>query len=103
RCAPAITFLTLYALLNFLRKRFFGSNFCVVVPTPKLHHIVMYEYYEVFFPLAFLLASLGQHALDVFVLIVHGLVFPTRWRNAMIETALIARGLWPVGRSKRVP
>jgi len=103
RCVIAITFVGFYSLLNFLRKRLCGSNFCIVMPKPKFHHIVMHEYYEVFFPLAFILASSTQHAPDAIILVVHGLVFPKRWRTTVIEIALMVRGLWRIGRSKRVP
>ena len=103
RCVVAVTLLGFYAVLNFLRGRLYGSNFCIVEPKPKFHHIVMHEYYEVFFPLAYILASSNQHPVDAFVLVVHGLLFPKRWKNTAIETALIVRGLWPLGRSRRVP
>jgi 4-hydroxybenzoate polyprenyltransferase len=103
RSVIAITLLGFYAVLNFLRGRLYGSNFCIVEPKPKFHHIVMHEYYEVFFPLAYILASSNQHPVDAFVLVVHGLLFPKRWKNTAIETALIVRGLWPLGRSRRVP
>lgn len=102
-CAAAIALLGFYAVINFLRGRLYGSHFCIVEPKPKFHHIVMHEYYEVFFPLAFILASSTQHPVDAFVLVVHGLLFPKRWRNTAIETALIVRALWRLGRSKRVP
>ena len=103
RSVVAMTLLGVYAVLNFLRGRLYGWNFCVVEPKPKFHHIVMHEYYEVFFPLAFILASSNQYPVDAFVLLAHGLVFPKRWRNTAIETALIVRSLWRLGRSKRVP
>jgi len=99
----AITLLGFYAVINFLRGRLYGSNFCIVEPKPKFHHIVMHEYYEVFFPLAFILASSNQHPVDAFVLVIHGLVFPKRWRNTAIDIALIVRDLWRLGPSKRVP
>ena len=94
RSVAAIALLGFYAAINFLRGRLYGSNFCIVAPKPEFHHIVMHEYYEVFFPLAFILASATQHPVDLFVLIVHGLVFPKRWRNTAIETAAIVRRLW---------
>jgi 4-hydroxybenzoate polyprenyltransferase len=103
RCVIAVTLLGFYALLNFLRKRIWGSNFCVVVPKPKFHHIVMHEYYEVFFPLAFILASSSRYTMDAIIIIVHALVFPKRARGTIIEIALIVRGLWRIGKSKRVP
>lgn len=103
RSVVAIALLGFYAVINFLRGRLYGSNFCIVEPKPKFHHIVMHEYYEVFFPLAFILTSVNQHPVDALVLVVHGLVFPKRWRNTAIEIALIGRGLWRLGRSKRMP
>jgi 4-hydroxybenzoate polyprenyltransferase len=103
RCVVAVTLLGFYAVLNFLRARLFEAKFCIVEPKPKFHHIVMHEYYEVFFPLAYILASANQHPADLFVLLVHGLFFPKRWRNTAIETALIVRGLWRLSRSRRVP
>jgi 4-hydroxybenzoate polyprenyltransferase len=103
RSVVAFVLLGFYALINFLRGRLYGSSFCIVEPKPNFHHIVMHEYYEVFFPLAYILASSSQHPVDALVLVVHGLVFPKRWRNTAIETALIVRGLWRLGRSKRVP
>ena len=101
RCVIAITFVGLYALLNLFRKRFFGSSFCVAMPKSEFHHIVMHEYYEVLFPLAFILASANQHPLDLVVLVVHGLLFPKRWKATAMEIALILRALWRVARSKR--
>lgn len=103
RSVLAITLLGFYTVINFLRGRLYGSNFCIVEPKPKFHHIVMHEYYEVFFPFAFILASSTQRPVDVFVLVLHGLVFPKRWRNTAIEISLIVRDLWRLGRSKRVP
>jgi 4-hydroxybenzoate polyprenyltransferase len=103
RSALAITLLGFYAVINFLRGRLYGSNFCILEPKPKFHHIVMHEYYEVFFPLAFILASSNRHPVDALVLVVHGLVFPKRWRNTAIEAGLIVRELWRLSRSKRVP
>jgi 4-hydroxybenzoate polyprenyltransferase len=94
RSVAAITLLGFYALINFLRGRLYGSDFCIVEPKPEFHHIVMHEYYEVFFPLAFILASASHHPVDLFVLVVHGLVFPKRWKNTAIETGLIVRRLW---------
>ena len=94
RSLAAITLLGFYAVLNLLRGRLYGSNFCIVEPKPEFHHIVMHEYYEVFFPLAFILASANQHPVDLFVLVLHGLVFPKRSKNTAIEIALIVRRLW---------
>lgn len=103
RCIVAITLLGFYPVLNFLRGRLYGSSFCVVEPKPKFHHILMHEYYEVFFPLVYILASANKHPVDAFVLVIHGLIFPKRWRSTAIDIALIVRDSWRLGRSKRVP
>ncbi|HJP92407.1 MAG TPA: UbiA family prenyltransferase [Pyrinomonadaceae bacterium] len=73
----ALAFLCYYALLTFLRKRFWDVNPVVVVPKDR-YHIVMQEYYELFFPLALLLSSSGRYPLDAFVILPHLLLFPRR-------------------------
>jgi hypothetical protein len=40
--------------------------------------MVMQEYYEAFFPLAFLLSSAGRYRMDAFVIVPHLLLFPRR-------------------------
>ena len=102
-CVIAITFLGFYALLSFLRKRLWGSNLCVVMPKPKFHHIVMHEYYEVFFPLAFILASSSRYTIDAILIILHVLVFPKRARGTIIDIAGMINGLWRISTSNRWP
>jgi len=102
RCVIAVTLLGFYALLNFLRKRLWGSNFCIVAPRTQFHHILMHEYYEVFFPLAFILASSRRYAVDAIVIIVHALVFPKRARGTIIDIAGIINGLRRISAPKRL-
>jgi 4-hydroxybenzoate polyprenyltransferase len=73
----AVAFLCYYALSTFLRKRLWGVNLVVVVPASRFH-MVMQEYYEVFFPLAFLLSSAGRYRMDALVIVPHLLLFPRR-------------------------
>ena len=73
----AITLLCYYAMLTYLRKRLWGVNLVVVVPKPR-YQIVMQEYSEVFFPLAFLLSSSLRFHLDALIIVPHLLLFPRR-------------------------
>jgi hypothetical protein len=73
----AIALLGYYALLAFLRKRIWAVNLIVVVPKTRAY-IAMQEYYEVFFPLAFLLSSSGRYPLDALIIAPHLLLFPRR-------------------------
>jgi 4-hydroxybenzoate polyprenyltransferase len=73
----ALALLCYYALFTFLRKRLWGVNLVVVFPKARCH-ILMQEYYEVFFPLAFLLSSSGRYPLDALLIAPHLLLFPRR-------------------------
>jgi 4-hydroxybenzoate polyprenyltransferase len=73
----AVALLCYYALLTFLRKRLWGVNLVVVAPKARFQ-IVMQEYYELFFPLAFLLSSSGLYHLDALLIVPHLLLFPRR-------------------------
>lgn len=73
----ALALLCYYALFTFLRKRLWGVNLVVVVPRDK-PHILMLEYYELFFPLAFLLSSSGRYPPDALLVVPHLLLFPRR-------------------------
>jgi 4-hydroxybenzoate polyprenyltransferase len=73
----AVALLGYYALFTFLRKRVWGVNLVVVAPKAK-SYILMQEYYEVFFPLAFLLSSSKTYPLDALIIVPHLLLFPRR-------------------------
>ena len=73
----AVALLCYYMLLTFLRKRIWNVNLVVVVPKAR-SYIAMQEYYEVFFPLAFLLSSSKRYPLDAIMIVPHLLLFPRR-------------------------
>jgi hypothetical protein len=73
----AFALLCYHALLTFLRRRLWGVNLVVVVPAERFH-IALQEYYEVFFPLAFLLSSSAVYPLDAVLIVPHLLFFPRR-------------------------
>jgi 4-hydroxybenzoate polyprenyltransferase len=73
----AIVLLCYYALLTFLRKRLWGVNLVVAIPMPR-SYVIMQEYYEVFFPIAFLLSSSLRFPLDALMIVPHLLIFPRR-------------------------
>jgi 4-hydroxybenzoate polyprenyltransferase len=73
----AIVLLCYYALLTFLRKRLWGVNLVVAIPMPR-SYIIMQEYYEIFFPIAFLLSSSLRFPRDAFMIVPHLLIFPRR-------------------------
>ena len=83
----AVALLCFYALFTFLRKRLWGVNLVVVVPEAR-PHIVMQEYYEVFFPLAFLLSSSGLYPLDALLIVPHLLLFPRRALRSVREAKI---------------
>ena len=81
----AVVLLCYYLLLTFLRKRLWGVNLVVVVPKARFQ-IVMQEYYELFFPLAFLLSSTGRYPLDALMIVPHLLLFPKRAAQSAKDT-----------------
>jgi 4-hydroxybenzoate polyprenyltransferase len=83
RSRAALALLCFYALFTLLRKRLWGVSPAVVVPRPK-PHVVLQEYYEFFFPLAFLLSSSARHPLDALVVVPHLLLFPRRAFQSVI-------------------
>jgi 4-hydroxybenzoate polyprenyltransferase len=81
----AIAFLFLYAALEVARKLYWNLNFVIVAPRLK-YRVVMLEYYEFFYPLAFLLSSSLKHPADALILFAHFLLFPRRLTLMMIDT-----------------
>ena len=69
--------LVVYLLLECARRVVWGADVVVVVPKER-SSILMLEYYEVFFPVALLLASAAAHRWDALVLAAHLLIFPGR-------------------------
>lgn len=73
----ALLFLGLYALLEWSRTAMWRTHLVVMVPREP-YRIVMHEYYEVFYPLAFLLSSAARHPPDALIIAAHLLLFPRR-------------------------
>jgi hypothetical protein len=86
----AFALLCYYALLTFLRRRLWGVHLVVVVPQARAN-IAMQEYYEVFFPLAFLLSSSAVYPLDVLVVVPHLLLFPRRAAQSVKDVKIFGR------------
>jgi 4-hydroxybenzoate polyprenyltransferase len=80
----AIAFLFLYAALEVARKLYWNLNFVIVAPGSK-YRVVMLEYYEFFYPLAFLLSASLKHPADALILFAHFLLFPRRTTLMMID------------------
>ncbi|TXC74343.1 hypothetical protein FSZ31_06510 [Sphingorhabdus soli] len=68
--------LTLYAFFILAKTERFEQHPILVAPAPR-SVIVLGEYYELFLPLAVLMAAVVAHYADVWVLAAHGLLF---WR-----------------------
>lgn len=81
-----------YLLLAFLRKRIWNVNLVVVVPKAR-SYIAMQEYYEVFFPLAFLLSSSWLHPLDALMIAPHLLLFPKRAIRSVKDVKIFGEAL----------
>lgn len=73
----AVALLCSYALLEWLRTRMWKMNLVIVAPKDR-YHIVMHEYYEVFYPLALLLSSSMRYPADILAVAAHLLFFPRR-------------------------
>lgn len=78
----AFGFLFIYVLFVWLRRKRRQVVLVIVVPKTR-YRIAMHEYYEVFYPLAFLLSSSLQHPADAFIIIAHLLLFPRRARQLL--------------------
>jgi 1,4-dihydroxy-2-naphthoate octaprenyltransferase len=84
--ALPLVFLLLYGLLVKRRLRLFRMNAVIVEPRPR-YLIILHEYYDLFLPLALLLASAWRFPLDLLALVAHFILFPRR----LTQTA---RDLW---------
>ncbi|MCA1616426.1 MAG: UbiA family prenyltransferase [Acidobacteria bacterium] len=86
----AFAFLCLYALVEWSRKWMWRMNLVVVAPRPR-YSLLMLEYYEVFYPLAFLLASSARRAEDALLIAAHLLLFPKRATQTLKDIIKLAR------------
>jgi hypothetical protein len=81
-----LLFLVLYGMLVKRRLRVFLQQTVIVEPLPR-HLIILQEYYDLFLPLALLLACVWRWPLDAAALAVHFVLFP-------LGLARAARDLW---------
>lgn len=84
--AAAFAMLALIAYIHFVRARLdqFEMQIGLVKPRPR-GIMLMQEYYDVFLPIALLLAASVLDVRALGVLILHGLLFPIRWRQLLAD------------------
>jgi 4-hydroxybenzoate polyprenyltransferase len=76
-----LALLAFYAGLEWFRHRVWNVHLVVAEPEPN-HRILLNEYYEVFYPLAFLLVQTSRYPADGLVLGLHLLLFGRHlWRS----------------------
>ncbi|MCA1632276.1 MAG: UbiA family prenyltransferase [Acidobacteria bacterium] len=85
-----LALLCFYALLEWSRLKLWEMNLVVVVPKARFH-IVMHEYYEVFFPLALLLSSSGRYPPDALLIAAHLFLFPRRALQSLKDIVKLMR------------
>lgn len=90
----AIAFLGIYAVLEWLKRRLLGMRLDVTAWGGETHRIVMHEYYELMFPLAFAVASAMRYPLDFLLVPIQLLLFPKRSRATLFDLAILARAAW---------
>lgn len=73
----AAIFLILYFVIVWLRSLIWELNIVIVAPL-KNYQILMNEYYEIFYPIAFLLVAVYRNPFDAIILLLHFLLFPRR-------------------------
>lgn len=88
----AIATLGIYLILEATRKALWGTNLVIVVPHDRFR-IVMLEYYELFFPLSFLLSSALNNPWDLLIVGVHLLFFHNRARQTAKDIMHIIKAL----------
>jgi 4-hydroxybenzoate polyprenyltransferase len=80
-----LLFLCVYLFLTARRMSWWKMQPVVVAPKPHFF-IVLHEYYDVFFPLALLVAATVRNRRDAIVLAVHLLLFPSRPLTALKDS-----------------
>jgi 4-hydroxybenzoate polyprenyltransferase len=90
--------LLLYMGLEWFRYRVWHTRLVIAEPQSN-HRILLNEYYEVFYPLAFLLIQVSRYPADGAVLALHLLLFGRHsWRSAQAlgrAGLIIGRKIWP--------
>lgn len=93
-----VLLLLLYAGLEWFRQRVWHTRLVIAEPVPN-HRILLNEYYEVFYPLAFLAIQVSRYPADGLVLTLHLLLFGRHyWRSAQAlgqAAVIIGRKIWP--------
>jgi 4-hydroxybenzoate polyprenyltransferase len=84
RSAWPLAFFAPYLWLCWRRRAEWRMNAVIVAPKPHFF-IVLHEYYDVFFPLALLLAAAFADPRDFLVLAAHLLLFPARLGQTIID------------------
>lgn len=82
--------LAVYLLLEWSRRVMWRTAVVVVVPKERAS-ILLLEYYEVFFPVALLLASASGRRWDALVLVAHLLLFPRRASRVLKDTLKLSK------------
>lgn len=93
RSAWPAAFLVVYALIAWRRVRRFQMHAVVVKPKPR-YLIVLHEYYDVYLPLAILIASALRFPRDFAVLALHVLLFPNRLIQTVRDLVTLRRQGW---------
>ena len=73
----AWSFLAVHCLLEWGRVKLWKMNIVIVTPQPR-YHLALHEYYEAFYPMAFLLAATIARPANAILLLAHLMVFPRR-------------------------
>ena len=90
----AIAFLGIYAVLEWLKRRLLGMRLDVTSWGGESHRIAMHEYYELMFPLAFVVASSMRYPRDFLLVPIQLLLFPKRSQATLFDLAILARAVW---------
>lgn len=79
-----VVFLLLYLLVAFSRsKRLFYTPILIIAPEGKPYHILMADFYQVFFPLSLLITAAITQPYAWIVLIIHIMLFPQKTLTAL--------------------
>ena len=85
-----VLFLAAYALL--VNRRVVRWQMNVVIAAPRERFLIaMHEYYDAFLPVAILIASALRHPLDLIVLALHLLAFPSRVRQVLRDVVKLLK------------
>ncbi|MDX1932127.1 MAG: hypothetical protein SFU56_05950 [Capsulimonadales bacterium] len=96
--------LAVHLYIEWTWHQFTEANFTLVAPAPN-HRFALFEYYQVFWPLAFVLPGLGRDSGALPLLALQLLLFPQPIRDCLVHLGsllrwrvwvfLLSRGQWP--------